>query len=113
MRRSYEVPYELSEEQKQKGREAAVIARKERAAFGELMKRGDVPASKALYMEQAQGMRIGAFLGHCPGVGPATREKCLRDLGISYKHRVGGLGVRQKVHLQQWLEDNVDHVVHQ
>lgn len=105
-RKAYETPPELTYEQRMAGLSKAVEVRKQRKAMKALIQRGDVSPGQALDADAAQGMRITTFLDACPGIGPANRERALRECGISYKHRVGGLGKRQKERLREWLDKN-------
>lgn len=88
----------------------AVAARRERAALKhdvamrvitpqELLQRAlDDPASPA------GAMRVPDFLTALPAIGEGKRDRILADLEISPVKRVGGLGVRQRVALQRWLD---------
>ncbi|WP_430592937.1 guanylate kinase [Humidisolicoccus flavus] len=49
-------------------------------------------------------MRVKDLLGAIPTLGPARIERALRSLDISPSKRLGGLGVRQRPRLQEWLE---------
>ena len=88
----------------------AVAARRERAALKhdvamrvitpqELLQRAlDDPASPA------GAMRVPDFLTALPAIGEGKRDRILADLEISPVKRLGGLGVRQRVALQRWLD---------
>lgn len=52
----------------------------------------------------AATLRITDFLGALPGIGATKRTAILDELGISPVHRLGGLGKRQRVALEAWLE---------
>ncbi len=53
----------------------------------------------------AATLRITEFIGALPGIGVKKRDAILRDLDISPVHRLGGLGKRQRVALQGWLDE--------
>lgn len=94
---------ELTYEERIAALDKGLEKRRERAALRQLLKKGDIDPCKALDMEQAQGMRVTAFLDSCPGIGVAKREQALRDIGISSSRRVRGLGCRQRAALKEWL----------
>lgn len=52
----------------------------------------------------AGSMRITDFLLALPAIGVGKRDRILHDLDISPVKRLGGLGVRQRVTLQDWLD---------
>lgn len=88
----------------------AVAARRERAALKrdvstrvitpqELLRRALAdPASPA------GAMRITEFLTALPAIGAGKRDRILADLEISPVKRLGGLGARQRVALQRFLD---------
>lgn len=49
------------------------------------------------------GLRVRELLTSIPGLGPTRVARVLDDLAISDKKRVGGLGVRQRVKLEEYL----------
>ncbi|CAH0189502.1 Guanylate kinase [Microbacterium sp. Bi98] len=49
-------------------------------------------------------MRITDFLLALPAIGAGKRDRILAELHISPVKRLGGLGVRQRVALSQWLD---------
>ena len=49
------------------------------------------------------GLRVRELLTSIPGLGPTRVARVLNDLAISDKKRVGGLGVRQRVKLEDYL----------
>ncbi len=66
----------------------------------ELLRRGlDYPDSPA------GAMRITEYLTSLPAIGEGKRDRLLRDLEISPVKRLGGLGARQRVALQEWLDE--------
>jgi len=52
----------------------------------------------------AGSMRITDFLLALPAIGAGKRDRILEELRISPVKRLGGLGARQRVQLQQWLD---------
>ncbi|MGL3150718.1 guanylate kinase [Microbacterium sp. A82] len=52
----------------------------------------------------AGSMRITDFLIALPAIGVGKRDRILLDLDISPVKRLGGLGVRQRTSLLQWLD---------
>lgn len=89
----------------------AVAARRARAALKrdvstrvitpqELLRRAqDTPDSPA------GAMRVPEFLTAIPAIGAGKRDRILESLGISPKKRLGGLGIRQRVSLAEFLDD--------
>jgi len=53
----------------------------------------------------AGSMRITDFLLALPAIGVGKRDRILVELDISPVKRLGGLGVRQRVSLQRWLDE--------
>lgn len=89
---------------------AAVAARQARAA----VKRA-VTARERLALDAAEvgwrvpdsaeaSLRVRELLTSIPGLGPTRVAKAMHELGISPKKRVGGLGIRQRVVLREYLE---------
>ena len=52
----------------------------------------------------AATMRVTDFLMALPAIGAGKRDRILEELGISAVKRLGGLGVRQRGTLLQWLD---------
>ena len=88
---------------------AAVAARQARAAV-----KSAIAARTRTALDAAQtgwddadsaeaGLRVRELLTSIPGLGPTRVAKALVDLGISDKKRVGGLGIRQRVKLTDYL----------
>lgn len=48
-------------------------------------------------------LRVRELLTSIPGIGPTRVTRIMDDLGIAESKRVGGLGVRQRVVLGDWL----------
>ncbi|WOQ70831.1 guanylate kinase [Microbacterium limosum] len=89
----------------------AVAARRERAALKrdvatrvispqEMLRRAWRDADSA-----AAAMRVPDFLTCIPAIGEGKRDRILADLRISPVKRLGGLGARQRVDLQTFLDD--------
>ncbi|WP_144796135.1 guanylate kinase [Microbacterium paludicola] len=53
----------------------------------------------------AGSMRITDFLLALPAIGVGKRDRILEELDISPVKRLGGLGVRQRTSLSQWLDE--------
>ncbi|MDQ1128511.1 guanylate kinase [Microbacterium sp. SORGH_AS_0888] len=49
-------------------------------------------------------LRVPDFLTALPAIGESKRDRILAELGISPVKRLGGLGVRQRRTLAQWLD---------
>lgn len=91
----------------------AVAARRERAALKRDVSTRVISAQELLRRAQrepdsaAAAMRVPEFLTAIPAIGVGKRDKILSDLGISPVKRLGGLGVRQRVALAQFLDERV------
>lgn len=48
-------------------------------------------------------LRVRELIGSIPGLGPVRSSKVMEQLGISVSKKVGGLGVRQRDILRDWL----------
>lgn len=88
----------------------AVAARRERAALKqdvamrvispqELLARAHADPDSA-----AAAMRVTEFLMAIPAIGEGKRDRILTELGISPVKRLGGLGVRQRRSLREFLD---------
>ena len=90
---------------------AAVAARRARAA---VKKAVATRARRALDVAQAgwagdpiapeATLRVRELLMSIPNLGPTRVDRVMEELGIAASKRVGGLGVRQRVKLRDWLE---------
>jgi len=49
-------------------------------------------------------LRVPDFLTALPAIGQSKRDRILEQLGISPVKRLGGLGVRQRASLREWLD---------
>jgi guanylate kinase len=89
---------------------AAVAARQARAAVKAAIanrSRTALDAAQQGWREPESteaGMRVRELLGSIPGLGPTRVARVLEELGISDKKRVGGLGIRQRAALQEYLQ---------
>ncbi|HXR45641.1 MAG TPA: guanylate kinase [Pseudolysinimonas sp.] len=91
--------------------QAAVAARRARAA---VKKAVATRARRALDVAQAgwagdplapeATLRVRELLMSIPNLGPTRADRVMEELGIAASKRVGGLGVRQRVRLRDWLE---------
>lgn len=95
----------LTAEQRERNRRAAIEARKQRARMLGGVREGRVDPRGVLMRRDRVAMRtrVEALMRALPGVGPARAEAAMRDLGISTRRRVGGLGPRQRERLIAWL----------
>ena len=88
---------------------AAIAARRARAAIkASVASRERTPLDVAetgwADPESAEaGLRVRELLSSIPSLGPTRTARILDDLRISDKKRVGGLGVRQRVTLREFL----------
>lgn len=96
---------QLTAEQRERNRRAAIEARRERARMLGGVREGRVDPRGVLMRRDrvATRTRVEALMRALPGVGPARAEAAMRDLGISPHRRVGGLGQRQRERLIAWL----------
>jgi len=89
---------------------AAVAARRARATVKNAVATRsrtalDVAETGWAHPDSAEaGLRVRELLGSIPSLGPTRTARILEDLGISDKKRVGGLGVRQRVVLRDYLQ---------
>ncbi|MFT4307067.1 MAG: guanylate kinase [Microbacterium sp.] len=65
----------------------------------EVLRRATADAASA-----AGTMRVPDFLTAIPAIGESKRDRILALLGISPVKRLGGLGVRQRAALSEWLD---------
>lgn len=96
---------QLTAEQRERNRRAAIEARRERARMLGGVREGRVDPRGVLMRRDRVAMRtrVEALMRALPGVGPARAEAAMRELGISPHRRVGGLGPRQRERLVAWL----------
>jgi guanylate kinase len=88
---------------------AAIAARRARAAIKHDIATGGRTALDAAQAGWADpesteaGLRVTELLGSIPSLGPTRTARALAELEISDKKRVGGLGIRQRSRLRDWL----------
>jgi len=88
---------------------AAVAARRARAAVKQQIASRTRTALDAAQVGWADpkspeaSLRVTELLTSIPSLGPTRTAKVLDELGISDKKRVGGLGVRQRTKLREYL----------
>lgn len=88
---------------------AAVAARRARAAIKRAVAERtrsplDVLEAGWAASDSAEaGLRVRELLTSVPGLGPVRTAKVMAELGIAESKRVGGLGVRQRGILHDWL----------
>lgn len=89
---------------------AAVAARRARAAVKRdihARKRSAVEVVETAWTQPANGaeasLRVRELLTSIPGLGPTRSAKIMQQLDIAESKRVGGLGVRQRRRLLDWL----------
>lgn len=90
---------------------AAVAARQARAAVKKQLRdkeRTMLEVAETAWADADSvegGLRVRDFLRTIAYVGPTKADAILAKLGISYRKRLGGLGVRQRVSLRAWLQE--------
>lgn len=96
---------QLTAAEREDHRLRAIDARKQRARMLGGVREGRVDPRGVLMRRDrvATRTRVEALMRALPGVGPARAEAAMRDLGISPRRRVGGLGPRQRERLIAWL----------
>jgi guanylate kinase len=72
----------------------------------EVLRRADADPASA-----AGTLRVPEFLTALPAIGQSKRDRILEQLGISPVKRLGGLGVRQRAALAQWLDSRMPEAV--
>lgn len=88
---------------------AAIAARRARAAVKQAVSEGTTPALAVVQAAWAQPespearLRVRELLTSIPTLGPARAQAIMAGLNISHKKRVGGLGVRQRKRLTDFL----------
>lgn len=100
---------ELSKEERDTARKKALAARIERAELKQDFGAGRISFSdvlrKADSSEAVARLKTLELLESLPGIGRVTAGKVLEDLGISENRRIGGLGVKQRASLSDYLAD--------
>ncbi|NEM90207.1 guanylate kinase [Galbitalea soli] len=88
---------------------AAVAARRARAAVKQSIATRNRSAREVAETAWAEpdspeaGLRVRELLGSIPGLGPTRVARIMGALGIADSKRTGGLGVRQRTALRDWL----------
>ena len=89
---------------------AAVAARRGRAAVKSAIaerRRQALDVAETAWAGEATApeatLRVRELLTSIPGIGPTRAARIMTDLGIAESKRVGGLGVRQRRTLGDWL----------
>lgn len=88
---------------------AAIAARRARAAVKRSIAQREKTAVAVAQVgwsdpgSAESGLRVTELLSSVPTLGPARVARVMAELGISDKKRVGGLGVRQRARLRDYL----------
>ncbi len=88
----------------------AVAARRTRAALKKDVATRVITPQELLRRALAEpespagAMRVTEFLTAIPAIGEGKRDRILADLGISQVKRLGGLGARQRLTLERFLD---------
>ncbi|MBW4032588.1 MAG: guanylate kinase [Acidobacteria bacterium] len=95
---------------------AAVAARRARASVKRAVaerERRALDVAEAAWADQPTGaeasLRVRELLMSIPGLGPTRADKVMDQLGIAMSKRVGGLGVRQRARLREYLAAREGH----
>lgn len=95
----------LTADQRRSALRVATEARKRRAEVKRAMKRGEVSMADALAMDEMQRCRARDAIGSMPGYGSARTSALMKQLGIDWNRRIGGLGPRQRAALAEVFAD--------
>jgi len=88
----------------------AVAARRDRAALKRDVTTRVITPQQLLHRalehpdSPAGAMRVTEYLTALPAIGAGKRDRILSDLEISPVKRLGGLGARQRIVLEEWLD---------
>lgn len=100
---------ELTKEERDTARRKALAARVERAELKQEFGSGAISFDEVLQRaggsEAVARLKTLELLESLPGVGRVTATKVLEDLGISVNRRLGGLGVKQRRALKDYLAE--------
>ena len=100
---------ELTKEERDTARRKALAARVERAELKHEFGQGNITFDEVLTLagssEAVARLKTLELLESLPGVGRVTATKALEDLGISVNRRLGGLGVKQRRALKEYLAE--------
>lgn len=91
---------------------AAVAARRARAELKQRIRDGELSPITALEQSKTRGtpaatLRVTDFVLLLPAIGHVKMPGVLETLGISERKRLGGLGVRQRVKLEQFVRERL------
>lgn len=95
--------------------QAAVAARRARAAVKKSVHDRERTALEVVETAWAgtaaaeASLRVRELLTSIPTLGPTRAARAMRQLGIAESKRVGGLGVRQRSRLHDWLSAREHH----
>ena len=107
-------PPELSATERASAREAALAARRQRAAIRRALADGSLTVAQVLDRKDSDpacaNLPVRELLASLPGVGRARCAGIMDAVGISATRRVRGLGVRQAAELRALFPvENDDH----
>lgn len=77
-----------------------------RGSLKKALKAGTVTVEYVMAQPEAKRMKVFDLIKALPGIGPAKAEKAMRELRISQRRRIKGLGVRQMERLLDWIDRN-------
>lgn len=83
----------------------ARLVRRERADVVRKLRAGEMTLEQLLgpgSPEVARKLKVRRVLQALPGVGPATADRVMENVGIPEMRNVGGLGPRQRAELLAW-----------
>ena len=91
---------------------AAVAARRARADLKQRVRDGELSPLTVLEQSRnrdlpAASLRVTEYVLLLPAIGQVKMPTVLRDLGISERKRLGGLGSRQRVALENFVRDRL------
>jgi guanylate kinase len=89
---------------------AAIAARRARAEVKRRLREGEISPVRLLSQSKnpdspAATLRVTDFLQTFPAIGKVKCERVLRELDISQRKRLGGLGRRQRGRLESWVRE--------
>lgn len=100
---------DLTQEERDSARKKALAARSERAevkrGFGAGTLNFRTVLTRADASEAVARLKTIELLESLPGVGRVTATRILEDLGVSVNRRLGGLGVKQRRALTEYLAE--------
>jgi len=109
-------PPALTDTERASAREAALDARRQRAAIRRALADGSLTVAQVLDSKDSDpvcaNLPVRELLVSLPGVGRARCAGIMDAVGISATRRVRGLGVRQMAALRELFPAEGDHDVH-